>query len=203
MYQLNRWASAFFIGLFCICIFGAQATGQEIKSSLSPEDKGNLTEVLRIPAKTQIETKTVSLRPSRSYTIYVGTRFDFEVEDPIKAWIERWNEKQARKFGRLILTDDLQEADIVLVQYLDFMTEISETIYHPIIATHNGIRVPHREDTKYSPMHAYLIVPQAEGFAILWHHQRLARYEIMAREKKDSGRKLTNTLARLLKKQRL
>ena len=190
------------LALFCCGFLLLPARAQTTSTELSANEKGNLIEALRLPAQTQIAIQPTFIKPSRSYTVFLGTRYDFEVEQAIKSWLARWNATQAKKYGRLILTDDLQEADIVLVQYLDFLTEIIETLRSPIIVSHEGLKWVQSQTNKYSPLHSYILVPQADGFAVHWQRTRLARYEKLLRDKTDASGKLMQELSSLLKKSR-
>ncbi|SRR5260370_1361062 len=75
--------------------------------------------------------------------------------------IDEWNKKDAKKYDALTVVTELSQADVVLVQYSDRE--------HPISRVHGnekGINT-----TVFIPGSSYIIVPQGNGYAILWRYQ--------------------------------
>jgi len=143
------------------------------REHLNFDEPYNLIELLRLPAKTQITWKPGSLPHKPNYKIFVGSRLDFALEDEIKSFIKRWNQQQGNKHGSLQSVAAPAEADVILAKYQSPRETIEETVIIGHTTGPKHITGTEKTTSLRVPHYAYLLVPQTDGYEIIWRQRKL------------------------------
>lgn len=139
--------------------------------------------------------------------VCIVTGLDVVAARNISASIAEWNKKTGGKYGRLVIVDDLGQADIAIVRYRDTdkIVPVTNTNSKAVpVATwdpvNNKMTTPpvqktYSTTTAMVPAHGYLLATGPNGARILYRYITLAE----AVEMKNNGLLLTETLFKILK----
>lgn len=138
-----------------------------------------------------------SLRPSLPGTtpLRVALAFgvDIDIIQNFTKWVEDWNRKDAKKYGRIDLVEAAQEADVVLVRFLDRTQSAGEWTSASAYAG-NSWAAGSAASQGLVPVYAFILTRNEAGFEIL------GGYEDTTIPGRGSGRQLWEDFKKLMKK---
>jgi hypothetical protein len=121
-----------------------------------------LREQLGVSASVPITmANSPDLPKDESLKVYIAAGFDMEVRKRTAERIEEWNKKDAVKYGALKLVTEIDQADVILVNYSDRE--------HPI--TKVGGTAGQVGTAIFIPGNSYIVVPKGQGYEVLWRYQ--------------------------------
>lgn len=156
--------------------------------------------------------------------VYLAFGLDMKVRDNFLGWIKKWNEKDAKKYGDLVVVERFEDADLAFVRMIlndqkvrHFDTKVSSERVNSTSTTTasaksgesyaNGrsetsvrgeaiVTQPYTYDTV--PLYAYIIRRKDQGFEILWRYtDNITTREAV--ENSGSGRQLFDDFKKLAK----
>lgn len=173
----------------CILILmsALTATAQTMGSELDL-----LREQLGVSADVPIALADSSDLPAGdSLKVFIAVGLDMDVRKRTVERIAEWNKKDAKKYGALEIVTDLAEANVILAHYSERDRPINKI-------TGNSKTVT---TTTYIPGNSYIIIPQAQGFAVVWRYQGKWRETGLARG--VAGQTMRDHFFDMLKKRKM
>lgn len=102
----------FFIQAF-LFVFALAINGQTTKA-----DVDQLRKEINLPALASIyESDEADFPASKPIKIYPAIKHSKSEAKRFAKWVEKWNEENAARFGKIQIVDKLEDADIAAVQY--------------------------------------------------------------------------------------
>lgn len=196
------------LSLLLVCL----TTTTFAQTELDVAERNRLRELLRISATSEFSQQLKAPLPKRdAYQVFLGFGLDFETHNNFVRWIEEWNRKQGTRYPKLVVTEDIQQAQIVLAHFPGDETFVDVTSY--AIKTEGSIY--DKAGTKrehYTTYFSYVLVPLKTAplhLQAIWRNQMQAKQKTAKRETQDThstendsvaGWKLRNALFDLLKR---
>ena len=185
---------------FCSLQAFSQTAAEEITQLREQLGVGEQTKITPATDKT-LKFSTAGIK------VFIATGLDMKIHDNFVNWIEKWNRSSdAKKFGTVEVTSDLNRADVALARYTLNAQARSNTASYPAAAmvydpaTNSMITRPTQRTYSYStvPVFAYVLRRNGADFEIL------SRYSDSASvgEHKHSGEDLWKDFEKLLKESR-
>lgn len=173
-----------FISILLIC---SLVMGQTMSDELA-----KLRQHLNIPESISISPAiSTNLPEAIPLKIYIATGLDMKVRDNFVKWIEKWNEKDGKKYGLIEIVSEINNADIILARYTNRDQVTSKMV--------SGTNVVTGTTSTYSvsrvPLYSYVLARDSNGLKILWRYTG----QTYVKEYSDSGEELKNQIFKMLK----
>jgi hypothetical protein len=191
------------LSLLFVCL----TTTAFAQTELDVAERNRLRELLRISATSEFSQQLKTPLPAQnSYQIFLGFGLDFETHNNFVRWLEEWNRKPATRYGKLVVTEDIQQAQIILARFPGDETVLDVTSY--AMKADNGVY--DKAGTKrehYTTIFSYVLLPLKNSplhLQAVWRNQLQVKQN--AKEKQlsengyEAGWKLRNALFDLLKR---
>jgi hypothetical protein len=82
------------------------------------DEAGRLAVHLGLPDTTTVTAAPLPGIPAaRPLRVYLAFGMDMQVRDNFLGWIKKWNDKDAKKHGAIVLVTKLEDADLVFARY--------------------------------------------------------------------------------------
>ncbi|HEX8456415.1 MAG TPA: hypothetical protein VF656_03760 [Pyrinomonadaceae bacterium] len=161
----------FVLAVAALALISIRVTGQ------SDEELVRLRARLNLPSSTAIVSSSSTKLPAReTLRVYVATGKDGQANGRLTKWIDKWNQNDGQRYGKLQAVSDLSQADVIVARDVvrgDTSVQRRSAVgiwskRDPLAdrtATKPGI------DTRpyiYRPRYSYLIVRTPETLAIVY-----------------------------------
>ena len=177
------------------------------QTELDVAERNRLRELLRISATSEFSQQLKGALPKRdAYQVFLGFGLDFETGNNFVRWVDEWNRKQGIRYGRLVVTDDIQQAHIILARFPGDETVLDVTSY----AMKTEGSVYDKAGTKreyYTAIFSYILLPLNAAplhLQAVWRNQMQARQKAQNTQLSENGGtaggKLRNALFDLLRR---
>lgn len=186
--------------LFILCSAGLAIAQEKAKATstrkLAAHERAYLLEVLRLPPHTPIDWSSEKLPTKRSYQIFLGSRFDFVFEAEVKLWVEKWNKGKHGKLNFQV-TEDIQQADIILVRFQNIQETVEETTTSDTSQPAAQIGGSVKLTIIRLPVYSYLLILKSTGYQLLWRQRRMIERD--APPKKNLASDMLSALTKQLR----
>lgn len=163
----------FVIAVASLAAMSVTASGQ------SDEELARLREGINVPAATVvISSRAAKLPAGNTLKVYLAVGRDGKPNSRIANWIDKWNQDEGRRFGRLEVVSDLSQADVIAARHVvrgDASVRRRSSI---------GIASARNPDTDristgpsittgqylHRPLYSYLIVRTPDALAVVYRH---------------------------------
>ncbi|OFW58242.1 MAG: hypothetical protein A2133_09880 [Actinobacteria bacterium RBG_16_64_13] len=189
------------------------------------EESALLISHLGLPDSTSVSVASIPRLPAvDSMRVYLGFGMDMGVRNNFGSWINNWNARDAKKYGTIVLVEEIADADLVFARFVVreqtekhvgtnsyvVPTRSTETTSGGVFGgggyatgnaqtTTTGSRVV--TDT-YSfvtvPVYAYMLTRGPSGLEVIWRYAS----EVLLQETNMSGRQLFEDFKTLAKARR-
>ena len=188
-------------------LLGLWATTAFAQTELDLAERIRLHELLRVSITTEFTLQPKGALPAQlSYQVFLGFGLDFETRKNFVRWLEEWNRKRAARYATLVVTEDLQQAQIILARFPGDETVTDITSY----AMKSEGSVYDKANTQreyHTAFFSYVLLPlQAAPLRLqaIWRNlvqvKRKAKDARSTEEGNDAGWQLRNALFDLLKR---
>ncbi len=190
-----------------LLFLGCLTTALFAQTELDVAERNRLRELLRISATSEFSQQLKAPLPAQStYRIFLGFGLDFETHNNFVRWLEAWNRKQGTRYAKLEITENIQQAQIVIARFPGDETIVDVTSY----ALKTGDGVYDKTNTQrehYTAVFSYVLLPLKTAplhLQAVWRNQMQAKRnakEIRATENgSEAGWQLRNALFDLLRR---
>jgi hypothetical protein len=181
------------VALIIACVTVPTASGQDSQDQL-----GKLRRHLGVSDDTVIRTSLINPTVPNTRPLKVALAFglDVKVTQNFVKWVqEDWNDWEAKKRGRIELVDDINEAEVVLVRYLDRTTEAGKTASGVALPLGPGA-LASAQSEPLVPVTAYILKRTAAGFDVIGGYEGTTSTAGTS----STGRQMWDDMKKLMKK---
>lgn len=188
--------SAGLLSALSVSFVAAQTPDQEIAT---------LRQFLKLPDSVSVTVASAPrLSAANPIKLFVATGLDLGVRQNFLKWADEWNQKDAKKHGRIVLVADSSSADVVLARVTDRDKAHTATdtnlatgvVYDP--GTHGVRSAPYARQYSYTevPVFAYVLAHTEPGsLEVVWRYTG----PTSGQEGKESGKQLWDDFKTLMK----
>jgi hypothetical protein len=212
------------LGIFSVAMVGGLLTVGTCGAQTPAQESAQLLERIGVPPTAAVSTAPVPGIPAgKTLKVYLAFGMDMRVRDNFVGWVEKWNDKDAKKYGALVLVDKIADADLVFARFalrdqkdrhlaadtrsvptVDTTTTTANVEGGGVHATGSSRTTAYgsavvSEQYTYDtvPVFAYILRTTEAGPQILWRYAITVPIGYV--ETKDSGRKLFDDFKKLAK----